>query len=111
MQAHLDTFPSFVDTETGGTGQPTFVTDEFEAFLACGIRAHGFLRLRGNGCAGEQLVACSCKWRGVCPSRGPRRMAEAAAHLLDHVIPKVPVRQKLSAKLRNRCGLTVMPLA
>ena len=31
--------------------------------------------------------------RGICPSCGTRRMAEAAAHLVDHVIPKVPVRQ------------------
>ena len=30
--------------------------------------------------------------RGICPSCGTRRMAEAAAHLVD-VIPKVPVRQ------------------
>jgi len=70
-----------------------FVTDEFDAFLACGILAHGFLRLRCNGCKEEKLVAFSCKRRGICPSCGTRRMAEAAAHLVDHVIPKVPVRQ------------------
>ena len=111
MQAHLDTFPAFVDQETGGTGLPTFVTDEFDAFLACGIRAYGFLRLRCDGYAEAQLVVFSCKRRSICPSCGTRRMAEAAAHLVDHVIPKVPVRQKLSAKLRKRCGRTVMPLA
>ncbi len=55
----------------GGAGLPTFVTDEFDGFLACGILAHGLLRL-------------SC---------GARRMHEAAAHLVDNVIPKVPVRQ------------------
>ena len=31
--------------------------------------------------------------RGIFPSCGTRRMNEAAAHLVDHVIPKVPVRQ------------------
>ena len=31
--------------------------------------------------------------RGICPSCGGRRMAETAAWLVDHVIPKVPVRQ------------------
>ena len=111
MQAHLNTFPAFVDTETGGTGLPTVVTDEFDAFLACGIRAHSFLRLGCDGYAGEQLVAFSRKRRGICPSCGTRRMEEAAAHLVDHVILKVPVRQKLSAKLRKRRGRTVMPLA
>ena len=93
VQEHLDTFLAFVDIETGGAGLPTFVTDEFDAFLACGILAHGFLRLRCNGCAEEKLVAFSCKRRGICPSCGTRRMNEAAAHLVDHVIPKVPVRQ------------------
>ena len=93
VQTHLDTYLAFVDIETGGAGLPTFVTDEFDAFLACGILAHGFLRLRCNGCAEEKLVAFSCKRRGICPSCGTRRMAEAAAYLVDHVIPKVPVRQ------------------
>ena len=38
-------------------------------------------------------MAFFCKRRGICPSCGTRRMAEAAAHLVDHVIPMVPVRQ------------------
>lgn len=39
------------------------------------------------------MVAFSCKGRGVCPSCNTRRMAEAAAHLCDHVFPRLPVRQ------------------
>jgi hypothetical protein len=35
----------------------------------------------------------SCKRRGVCPSCNGRHMAQTAAHLADHVIPPVPVRQ------------------
>ena len=35
----------------------------------------------------------SCKRRGFCPACGARRMTETAAHLVDHVIPQVPVRQ------------------
>ena len=38
-------------------------------------------------------MAFSCKRRGFCPSCGARRMAETAAHLVDYVIPRVPVRQ------------------
>ena len=34
-----------------------------------------------------------CKKRGFCPFCGARRMVETAAHLIDHVIPHVPVRQ------------------
>jgi Putative transposase/Transposase zinc-binding domain len=39
------------------------------------------------------MVAFSCKGRGVCPSCNTRRMAEVAAHVTDHVLPHLPVRQ------------------
>jgi len=44
-------------------------------------------------CTHEKLVAFSCKRRGFCPSCGGRRMTQTAAHLVDHVVPNVPVRQ------------------
>jgi hypothetical protein len=34
-----------------------------------------------------------CKGRAFCPSCGGRRMADTAAHLVDRVLPEVPVRQ------------------
>jgi len=40
VHSHLNPFLAFVDTQTGGSGLPTFVTDEFDAFLVCGILAH-----------------------------------------------------------------------
>jgi hypothetical protein len=92
VQEHLETFLAEVEAE-GAAGLPQFVKDEFDAFLECGILAHGFLRLRCAGCGHEKLVAFSCKRRGICPSCGGRRMAESAAWLVDRVIPKVPVRQ------------------
>ena len=39
------------------------------------------------------ILAFSCKRRGFCPDCGGRRIAETAAHLVEHVIPRVPVRQ------------------
>jgi hypothetical protein len=90
VQEHLETFLAQIEAEPGA-GLPEF-EEEFEAFLECGILAHGFLRLRCADCAHEKLVAFSCKRRGFCPSCGARRMAETAAHLVDHVIPRVPVR-------------------
>jgi hypothetical protein len=92
VQDHVETFLAQVERETG-TGLPQFVKTEFEAFLECGILAHGFLRLRCGDCTHEKLVAFSCKRRGFCPACGARRMAETAAHLVEHVIPHVPVRQ------------------
>ena len=96
VQQHAATF--FAQVEAGtGAGLPKFVRDEFDAFLECGILAHGFLRLRCPDCAHDKLVAFSCKRRGFCPSCGARRMSETAAHLVDHVIPEVPVRQWVSS--------------
>ena len=81
--------PSTCSSRRGGP----FVKDEFEAFLECGILAHGFLRVRCVDCAHEKLVAFSCKRRGFCPSCGARRIAQSAAVPVDEVIPQVPVRQ------------------
>jgi hypothetical protein len=50
-------------------------------------------RFQCEGCAREHLVPFSCKGRGFCPSCGGRRMTERAAHLVDEVLPWVPVRQ------------------
>jgi len=76
-----------------GRTLPGFVEGELRAFLDCGILAHGFLRVRCDACRCERLVPFSCKRRGFCPSCGGRRMADTAAHLVDRVIPHVPVRQ------------------
>jgi hypothetical protein len=47
---------------------------------------------------------------GFCPSCGARRMAQTAAHLVDHVIPHVPVRQwVLSLPIPLRVLLAAQP--
>jgi len=40
VQEHLETFLAQVELETGA-GLPEFVKAEFDAFLECGILAHG----------------------------------------------------------------------
>jgi hypothetical protein len=70
-----------------------YVRKAFAKYLECGIFAHGFARSRCGDCGHDFLVAFSCKGRGVCPSCTTRRMAETAAHLTDHVFPRLPVRQ------------------
>ncbi len=72
---------------------PRFVERELRTYLGCGILAHGFVRARCDACGCERLVAFSCKGRGFCPSCGGRRMADTAAHLVDRVLPEVPIRQ------------------
>lgn len=76
-----------------GAELPRFIKDEFDAFLKCGILAHGFLRLRSGECGHDMLLACSCKGRRFFPVCGARRMSQIAAHVVDHVIPQVPIRQ------------------
>ena len=49
--------------------------------------------LGNDDCGHDYFVAYSCKGRGVCPSCNTRRMVEAAAHLADHVFPRLPVCQ------------------
>jgi hypothetical protein len=85
VQENLRSFEDLCIEE--GKHLPGYVTKEFEAFLKCGILAHGFLRFRCVDCKHERLVAFSCKKRGFCGSCGARRMAETAAHLTDNVFP------------------------
>jgi hypothetical protein len=89
-QHHLETF---LAADLDGDGIPQWVEDDFRAYLRCGILAHGFARIRCDACTAERLVAFSCKGRGVCPSCNARRMVEVAAHLTDHVLPPLPLRQ------------------
>jgi len=71
---------------------PKYVHNEFRNYLACGDFAHGFVHARCTSCRHDLAVAFSCKVRGLCPSCAGRRMANAAAPLVDRVLPAVPVR-------------------
>ncbi len=72
---------------------PEYVEREFRRYLECGLLAYGFARARCRQCRHDFLIAFSCKGRGVCPSCNARRMVATAAHLTDHVLPPLPVRQ------------------
>jgi hypothetical protein len=72
---------------------PRYVEDELRGYLRCGDFAHGFVHLRCGRCQHDLLVPFSCKQRGLCPSCAGRRMAAQAAHLVDCVLPAVPIRQ------------------
>jgi hypothetical protein len=109
VKQHAASFIAHTEASTGAE-LPRFVKDEFEAFLECGILAHGFLRLRCGECGHDKLLAFSGKRRGFCPSCGARRMSQTAAHLVDHVIPHVPVRQwVLSLPIPLRVLLAAQP--
>ncbi len=69
VQQHAASFIAHTEASTGGE-LPRFIKEEFDAFLECGILAHGFLRLRCGACGHDKLLAFSCKRRGFCPSTG-----------------------------------------
>ena len=105
VQAHLATWLALHDEGAGETA-PAATEREFRRYLECGILAHGFARARCADCGHDFFVAYSCKCRGVCPSCTTRRMVETAAHLADHVIPRLPVRQwvlSMPKRLRYHC--------
>jgi len=56
MSMPPDTFLAQVEAEIGAK-LSKFVKQDFDAFLECGIQAHGFLRLRYAECTHEKLVA------------------------------------------------------
>ena len=63
-----------------------------------------------RGCGHDRLRAFSCKRRGFCPFCGARRRWQTATHLVDHVIPHVPVRQwVLSLPIPLRVLLAAQP--
>ena len=105
VREHFETFLTQAADLRDGEGLPSFVEQEFRDFLRCGSLGGGFARFRCSGCGFDRLVPFSCRGRGFCPSCGGRRMAERAAHLVDHVFPRVPVRQwvlSLPHRLRYR---------
>jgi hypothetical protein len=112
-------YPAFLATLSAhGRTLPSYVQQEFAAYLKCGRLEQGFtrhipvpcpcgaacgcanrqscrfvLRVRCTACHAERLVAYSCKRRGFCPSCAARRMTESAALLVDEVLPHEPLRQ------------------
>lgn len=92
VRDHLETFLAYA-RDSYEAALPRYVEQELRGYLRCGVFAHGFAHCRCESCGHDLLVAFSCKGRGVCPSCTGRRMANVAAHLVDRVLPPVPVRQ------------------
>jgi len=100
--------PSRAASRLRGALRPAAV----RGYLECGILCFGFARAVCTTCRTGFVVAFSCKGRGVCPSCNGRHMAQTAAHLADHVIPPVPVRQwVISVPKRLRGMLADRPRA
>ncbi|MBX3276307.1 MAG: transposase zinc-binding domain-containing protein [Sandaracinaceae bacterium] len=86
-------WPRFLERAEEQGGLPRFVVRDFDEYLRCGRLEHGVVRLACRRCGHELLVRFACKRRGFCPSCLGRRMSDVAAHLVDEVLPDVPIRQ------------------
>ena len=91
VSEHLETF--LARQRERDRPVPQFVERELRSFLDCGVLANGFLRVHCDACGKDRVVPFSCKGRSVCSSCCGRRMADTAAHLVDRVLPTVPIRQ------------------
>ena len=91
MQQHAASFIAHTEASTGAE-LPRFVKDEIDAFLECGILAHGFVRLRCGERGHDRLLAFSCKRRGFCPSCAARRTRGRTPHRRAAPGPVAPGR-------------------
>ena len=64
------------------------VLEAFDSSLNCGILAHGCARACCERCGHSELIAFSCKRRGVCPSCDAKRSHIFAEHLERNVLLK-----------------------
>jgi hypothetical protein len=108
VRDNLETFYRAVEDGFASALLPKFVKQEFERFLDCGVLCRGAALLVCQQCPETKVIALSCKGRGFCPSCLGRRMAQTAANLIDHVLPRsVPLRQWVLTfpfELRARLG-------
>jgi len=111
VREHLETYLAGVEQgDELVSGVPFHVQAAFRDYLKCGILAHGFARAYCSSCGHDFMIAFSCRRRDICPSCATRHMVETAAHLTDHVLPRVPYRQwVLSVPKRVRWHLREKP--
>ena len=60
IREYLETFLRETTERGEGSGLPRFVEQEFREFLTCGVLAHGFARLRCDGCGLDHLLPLIC---------------------------------------------------
>jgi hypothetical protein len=90
LDQHLASF--IEEVEAADRSLPQFVRRELEGFLRCGRIEWGFARQNCPVCNFERLIGLPCRGR-ACPSCQGKRMVAGAARLVDHIVPRVPVRQ------------------
>lgn len=68
------------------------VIESFQRYLSCGILRHGCARVACTECSHSELLAFSCKRRGLCPSCDTKRAHLFAENLTQQVLSTHPHR-------------------
>lgn len=66
------------------------VKESFNSYLNCGIIRHGCARVVCTECEHTEILAFSCKRRGVCPSCDAKRAHMFAEHLHSNILTEHP---------------------
>ncbi len=112
VQHHFESWLALKSASDPWEVVPAFVERDFRKYLDCGIFARGFGRARCPRCGHDFLVAFPAV-QGRFARRVMRGLRpKTAAHLVDHVFPRLPVRQwVLSFPKRLRYFLQREPAA
>jgi hypothetical protein len=71
------------------------VLESLDKFLNCGILVHGCARAMCEDCGHSELIAFSCKRRGICTSCDAKRAVIFAEHLNSSVLPAFPISHQV----------------
>ena len=83
------------------------VREALDAYLNCGVLAHGCARASCESCGHSELIAFSCKRRGLCPSCDAKRAHIFAQHLTERVLlPHLHSHQVWSIPKRLRAYMS-----
>ena len=91
VREELETFVA--QAEERGETVAAHVQRELREYIRRGVVSEGFAWGKCDDCGQDYLVGLSCKGRSICAGCTGRRMHDSAAHLVDRVLPHVPVRQ------------------
>jgi hypothetical protein len=91
VRDHFETFRAEAARIHERDGLPRSSRRSFEGSCAAGFSLAGSRAITVARAVWIGSRRSRVKGRVVCPSCGGRRMADRAAHLVDHVFPEVPV--------------------
>jgi hypothetical protein len=95
VRTHFESYIALRETDPDDEPVPAHVKKVFREYLKCGLPQWGvaLIDCTSDTCGHSFAVPFSCARRGgPCPRCGARNQAETAAHLVDHVLPRVPMR-------------------